>query len=98
MAEIDRLTFAVAVASALGEAGLSYTQAVALSPELDKAMLSRAVNGKALSAANYLVLCRALRLDPWNFVVSKGRRLTMKSLVKQAVTAGASRETRERIA
>lgn len=94
MAEIDRIKFAYAVTQALDAAGLSYNAAVEKFDGLDKAMLSRACHGKPLSAANHLLLCRALGLDPYAFLVAAPRRrLTMKDLVRRQVTQGAPRET-----
>ena len=94
MAEIDLPRFGMAVKVALSRKGLSYGDAVARWPETNKALWSRAVNGKALSAGNYLLVCRYLNLRAWAFVrVETGPRLTMKSIAKQAVTAADKRET-----
>ena len=64
MADIDRAGFAEDVRAALAARGWSFSAACAACPGLDKAMLSRAVNGHVLSAANHLWLCAALDLDP----------------------------------
>lgn len=64
MADIDRAGFAEDVRAALKARNWSFAAACAACPGLDKAMLSRAVNGAVLSAANHLWLCAALDLDP----------------------------------
>lgn len=94
MAEIDHAAFALTVRSSLARRGLSYSDAVDLWPATNRAMWSRAANGKPLSAGNFLLVCRVLRLSPWRFWQGdKVRRVTMKTIVKQAVTASATRET-----
>lgn len=94
MAEIDRAAFGHAVLDMLDQHGLSYRDAVARWPHLNTAMLSRACSGQVISAANMLAVCKALGLDPMAFLIEGKRpRRTMKSIVKQAVTAAASRET-----
>ncbi|WP_274426769.1 hypothetical protein [Chelativorans sp. YIM 93263] len=99
MAEIDRTAFASAVREQLSARGLSFGDAVAGWPELDKAMLSRACTEKRLSAANLLLVCAVFELDPYRFLKrDKGRRVHLrdiaKSLSEQAVTQGDKRETR----
>lgn len=71
MADIDRSGFAADVAAVLKARGWSYGAACAACPGLDKAMLSRAVNGAVLSAANHLALCAALGLDPLARLVAR---------------------------
>lgn len=94
MAEIDRDAFAVTVIEALEQRGLSYRAAVAQWPQLNVAMLSRACSRQPVSAANMLAICKVLGLDPMAFLIEgKRQRHTLKSIVKQAVTASASRET-----
>lgn len=93
MAEIDRDAFAAAVHEALGSRGLSYRAAVAEWPQLNIAMLSRACSCQTISAANMLAVCKALRLDPFEFLLEgKRRRTTVKTILQQAVTASVSRE------
>lgn len=94
MADIDRQRFAADFAERLSVLGYSLSRAADKWPETDRAMLSRASNGKTLSAGNYLLLCQMAGLDPYLYLVgAKGRRLTRKTLVKQAVTRGVPRET-----
>ncbi|MGE0425287.1 MAG: hypothetical protein AB7O88_23715 [Reyranellaceae bacterium] len=96
MAEIDWLAFSHDVAVRLDEKGLSYAAAMEKWPETNKAFWSRAANGKPLSAGNYLLACKLLWLKPDRYLRrAKLRRVTMKTIVKQAVTVGAARETRE---
>lgn len=96
MAELDWNRFADAAEQRLEQLDLSFAGAVARWPALNKAMLSRACNGQTLSAANLLLLCRVLELDPFAFVIDDKRlRLTMKTIAERAVTAPAARETRE---
>lgn len=88
----------LAVAGALEQRGWTYDAALAARPGLDKAMLSRAVNGKPLSAANHLVVCRAFGLDPFAFLIEeKQARTTLRAIAKrlsdQQVTVLATRET-----
>lgn len=78
--------FALAVRLKLDADGLSYGAAVALHPYLNKAMLWRAVNQRPVSVTSYLALCRALGLEPGDY-------LTVKAQENQAVTAIAKRET-----
>ena len=78
--------FALAVRLKLDADGLSYGAAVALHPYLNKAMLSRAVSQQPVSVPSYLALCRALELQPGDY-------LTVKTQENQAVTAIAKRET-----
>ena len=93
MAELDLARFAGALADRLRACGYSYSQAVEQWPETDRAMLSRAINRKPLSAANFLLLCRKAGLDPFDFLVAgKRRHVTLKSILDQAVTGGVSRE------
>lgn len=97
MAEIDWGGFARHVEIALGVSGLSYDAAVAKWPTLNKGLLSRACNGKPLSAGNFQHLCDVLALNPMNYlIVEKRKRVTMKTIVKQSVTVGVPRETSDR--
>ncbi len=56
---------------------------------LNPAMISRALNGHVLSAASLLVLCRAIDMDPRDFLV-----FVDPMQRNQAVTAIGKRETR----
>lgn len=94
MADIDRISFSAAVDGALDARGLSFGQAVAEHPALDKAMLSRARHRQQLSAGNFLLLCETFGLDPFAFLV-RPPRLTLKAIAKQSVTQSDKRETRE---
>lgn len=97
MADIDWVSFACRVELALADLDYSYDAAVARWPTLNKGLLSRACNAKPLSAGNFQHLCDLLDLDPRDFlVVGKRRRVTMKSILHQAVTVGVQRETSER--
>lgn len=96
MADIDHARFADDFAARLSGLGYSLSQAAAKWPETDRAMLSRATNGKTLSAGNFLLLCQMAGLDPYLYLTSaKGRRLTRKIVAQQAVTRGVARETPE---
>ncbi|QPC87398.1 hypothetical protein GA830_12095 [Mesorhizobium sp. NBSH29] len=101
MAEIRWNLFADAVDKRLAVLCYSFTRAVVEWPELNKAMLSRACNAKPLSAANYLLICHLLRLDPHRyFKRDKRRRVTRrviaKTLTEQPVTVSGARETQVR--
>ncbi|WP_166163156.1 hypothetical protein [Chelativorans oligotrophicus] len=98
MAEIDHAAFAAAVAERLARRKLSFERAVAKWPDLNKAMLSRAVNEMPLSAGNFLLLCKVLRMSPYSFLIlDKRRRLRLgdiaERLKNQAVTVDLPRET-----
>jgi hypothetical protein len=95
MAEIDTDTFADEVAARLTALQVhSYRRAVENWPALNVAMLSRACSGQPVSAANMLLLCRYLGLDPFVYLIeAKRRRVTMKTILNQAVTAPVTRET-----
>lgn len=96
MAEIDHLKLAAAVVDALEQAGLSYAGAVERHPELDRSMLSRACNGKPLSAANHLLVCQTLGLDPFAFLIRQLQtRTTLREILQrnQPVAVGDARET-----
>lgn len=93
MAELDLSRFADALADRLRTCGYSYSQAVEHWPDADRTMLSRAINGKPLSAGNFLLLCRMAGLDPFDFLIGgKRRRVTLKSILDQTVAVGVSRE------
>lgn len=89
----DRARFAATVRSRLD--GISTRAAVAAWPALNVAMISRARNGENLTIGSFLALCRALRLRPLDFHVEgvKRRRVTRKTILRQAVTAPAPCET-----
>lgn len=94
MADIDRAGFAEALVQRLKQIGYSLHRAAERWPQTDMAMLSRATRGVSISAGNYLLLCEMAGLDPYAFLDrAPHRRVTLKSIVKQPVTAGASRET-----
>ncbi len=90
----DRARFAATVRRRLD--GISTRQAVAAWPALNAAMISRARNGENLTIGSFLTLCKALRLRPLAFLAEgvKRRRVTRKTILQQAVTASATRETR----
>jgi hypothetical protein len=105
MAELDLARFADAVEAGLD--GLSVRQAVAKWPETNVALWSRARRGRQpLSAANFLLVCAALDLDPFAFVkpekvvrgCRRAPRLSLRGIVEtlrnQTVTARVSREDR----
>lgn len=94
MADIDRIRFGDDLQKRLDEIGYSLRRAEQQWPETDRAMLSRAVNGKPLAAGNYLLLCQMAGLDPYRYLKREPqRRVTMKSIVKHMVTAPVLRET-----
>ena len=93
MAEFDRGAFAQDLHRARAERGLSFGQAVAAHPSLDKAMLSRAIHQQHLSAGNVLLMCRIFGLEPFAYIVER-KRLTLKAMAEQAVTRSDQRETR----
>lgn len=96
MAEIDLSKFADALQSRLAQLGYSYSKAEEKWPAVERSMLSRAVNAKPLSAGNFLLICSMAGLDPFEFLIArKRRRVTMKSIVNQAVAAADKRETQE---
>ncbi|WP_265518947.1 hypothetical protein [Nitratireductor luteus] len=98
MADIDRAAFAEAIMRVLDRAGLSFGKAVETWPELDKAMLSRACSEKPLSAANFLLVCKVMGLDPFAYLIhDKQRRVRLRDIAKrlseQSVTPVVKRET-----
>ena len=94
MAELDWQRFGAAFSERLGELGYTLDRAVQKWPATDKAMLSRACRGVTLSAGNLLLLCEMAGLDPFAFLTrEKHRRLTLKRVAEQHVTAAVSRET-----
>ncbi|RUM97898.1 hypothetical protein EET67_09785 [Pseudaminobacter arsenicus] len=96
MAEIDHRQFAQAFAARLSEIGYSLGRAAEKWPDTNKAMLSRATTGKPISAGNFLLLCQLAGLDPFDFLdTGKHRRVTIKTILNQSVTAAAKRETSE---
>lgn len=98
MAEIDWPLFSQHVAAVVGPAGqLSTRQAARKWPATNPATWSRAANVKAISAGNYLAICRALDLDPYAFYIGRsGATLSLNSILNQNVTDNVSRETRRR--
>ena len=97
MADVDCGRFAAAMRCRLDEIGYSLRRAEHQWPQADRAMLSRAVNGKTLSAGNFLLLCELAGLDPYAFIDRGPRRqVTMKTIVEQMVTPPVQRETSER--
>ncbi|RWM02119.1 MAG: hypothetical protein EOR68_08410 [Mesorhizobium sp.] len=94
MAEIAFEKFADAFHRRLDEIGYSLRVAEEKWPEIDRAMLSRAINGKTLSAGNYLLLCEYAGLDPYRYLArNPRRRVTMKTIAEQMVTPSVARET-----
>ncbi|TGQ95394.1 hypothetical protein EN851_07695 [Mesorhizobium sp. M8A.F.Ca.ET.208.01.1.1] len=90
----DRDRFAATVRRRLE--GISGRQAVEAWPTLNTAMISRARHGENLTIGSFLVLSKALRLRPLDFLAPgvKRRRVTRKTLLRQAVTASVPCETR----
>jgi len=98
MADIDLAAFAQAVAGRLALERLSYGVAVTKWPSTNKAMWSRVHRLIPLTAGNFVLVCKLLELSPVDFLrEEKTRRVTRKTIVKQAVTVVATRET-ERVA
>lgn len=94
MADIAFHDFADSFRRRLNGLGYSLRDAERKWPGTDRAMLSRATNGKVLSAGNYLLLCEMAGLDPYlYFERAKRKRTTMKTIVKQMVTRPVSCET-----
>lgn len=94
MAEVSFQRFAHAFQDRLNELGYSLRRAEDQWPETDRAMLSRAINGKTLSAGNYLLLCEMAGLNPYAFFErAPHRRVTLKSIASQLVTAPDTCET-----
>jgi hypothetical protein len=90
----DRARFAVSVSRRLE--GISGRRAVEVWPTLNTAMISRAKRGDNLTIGTFLVVCRALRLRPFDYLIEgvKRRRVTRKTLLAQTVTARVPCETR----
>ncbi len=96
MADFDHDAFADAFEARLAEIGYTADRAVQKWPDTDKAMISRARNGKPLSSGNMLLLCQMAVLDPFAFLIVKHkRRVTRKTILKQLVTVPVTRETPE---
>jgi hypothetical protein len=68
MADVSFHRFANAFQDRLNELGYSLRRAEDQWPDTDRAMLSRAINGKTLSAGNYLLLCEMAGLDPYAYL------------------------------
>lgn len=81
-AHFDSAAFAADVQAALG--GVSYRKYHCLVPWITVNTLSRAVNRRPLSVANFLALCSAMRLTPSDYF----------SVEIQSVPSPVSRETR----
>jgi hypothetical protein len=96
VAEIAFHQFAAAFQSRLDQIGYSLRVAEEKWPEADRAMLSRAINGKTLSAGNYLLLCEYAGLDPYLYLGrNPRRRTTVKTILDHMVTPSVARETRD---
>lgn len=94
MAEVCFAEFAAALRRRLDALGYSLRRAEEKWPLTDRAMLSRAVNGKTLSAGNYLLLCEMAGFDPYQFTErGKRRRVTGKTILDHMVTVRVQRET-----
>lgn len=94
MADFDHDAFAEAFEARLSAIGYTADRAVQKWPDTDKAMISRARNGKPLSSGNMLLLCQMAGLDPFAFLIVKHkRRVTRKTILKQMVTVPVTRET-----
>jgi hypothetical protein len=97
MADIDRQKLGEDVATRAIAGGRSYRAICDDNPGLTIATITRAASAGRLSPGNLLAICRAFGLDPWAYYqplkASPLRRLTMKTIVKQAVTRKVSRET-----
>lgn len=94
MAEVCFSEFATAFRERLNKIGYSLRRAEEQWPLTDRAMLSRAVNGKTLSAGNYLLLCEMAGFDPYQFMErGKRKRATMKTITDHMVTPCVQRET-----
>jgi len=94
MAEVCFSDFAKAFRKRLDKIGYSLRRAEEQWPLTDRAMLSRAVNGKKLSAGNYLLLCEMAGFDPYQFMErAKRKRTTMKTIADHMVTLPVQRET-----
>lgn len=101
VAQVDFVKFAELVHRALD--GVSIRSAASRLPGLNAGMLSRAINGKQLSVASYLAICKAFDLDPWEAFSLRparpgARASSVSEIVKrmernQAVTACVARET-----
>ncbi|MER9901628.1 hypothetical protein [Mesorhizobium sp. M0130] len=94
MADVAFRKFADAFQQRLDTLGYSLRIAEQKWPDTDRAMLSRAINGKTLSAGNYLLLCNYAGLDPYAYCeAAPHRRVTMKTISEQLVTPPVQRET-----
>ncbi|TPN79981.1 hypothetical protein [Mesorhizobium sp. B1-1-2] len=94
MADISFLRFANAFQDRLNDLGYSLRRAEEQWPLTDRAMLSRAINGKKLSAGNFLLLCEMAGLDPYSFLERPPhRRVTLKTIAAQLVTEPVPCET-----
>ncbi|BAB54376.1 hypothetical protein [Mesorhizobium japonicum] len=94
MADVAFLRFANAFQDRLNDLGYSLRRAEEQWPDTDRAMLSRAINGKTLSAGNYLLLCEMAGLDPYAYLERQPhRRVTLKTIAAQLVTPSVPCET-----
>ena len=71
MADIDRTKFAYAVAAKLEREGLSFEGASKRHKGVGKALLSRIRHSHTISAANMLIVCKRLELDPFDFLLTE---------------------------
>lgn len=83
IAHFDAARFGSDIQRKLGEAGLSYRQLTRRCEWVSHSAISRAVNAKPLSVANFLGVCRAFDLDPKAYF----------SVKNQTVSVPVSRET-----
>jgi hypothetical protein len=86
----DAKRFAAAVNAAMKERCWSYERVCHFAPFVNRAMLSRAVNGGHVSLPSYIAVCGGLDLDPFEFVCAVDG---INIQLIQPVTVGVSRET-----
>ena len=75
MAGINHGNFARSVGNALEVRGLSFSQAQEEFSGFNRALLSRVRNGYAISAANMLLVCHHLGLDPFDYLDLEKRNI-----------------------
>jgi hypothetical protein len=83
--------FAGAVKEVLEERRWSYADAQREAPFINKAMISRAINGGHVCLNSFLALCGAFDLGPLDFIEGRSGENVIEI---QPVTVGISRETR----
>jgi len=86
--DIDRDKLSCHFAAFLEREGLSYRAVSSRHPDINPAMASRAINGRVLSAASLLAICRAMAADPFDYLILIDPRQR-----NQGVTAIGKRET-----